>query len=94
MKSIFYITAYLAALASADVQAFTDSQCMANRELITTKKGRCYDTSGKKSALGCSLQHNLRVYAETGCTGTYNTRAPQKCVNLGDTEIQSIKCLN
>lgn len=87
-------TAALATFAAADVQTFTDTQCMANYALVTTKAGTCYDLAdGKYSALGCSVGHNLRVYTDTGCGGTYNEKAPQKCNNLGGKQVKSIKCI-
>lgn len=95
MKNVFVLaTAALASIVAADVQLFTDTQCMANRALITTKAGTCYEIpSGKFSALGCSVGHNLRVYSQSGCDGTYQERAPQKCDNLGGVQIVSIKCI-
>lgn len=89
--------AAMAATASADVQLFTDTQCMASRYLYSTKAGQCYNINQVgntyESAKGCSNTHNLRVYTDINCGGTYQEKAPQKCANLGGTQIKSIMCV-
>lgn len=86
--------AAMASTALADVQLFTDTQCMSNDYLLDTHAGTCYEVpGGKLSALGCSVGHNLRVYAGSGCGGNYADKSPQHCVNLGGQNILSLKCL-
>nr|POF02230.1 hypothetical protein CFP56_65495 [Quercus suber] len=53
-------TTGLACLVTADVQLFTDTQCMSNDFLYSTDAGNCYtlDTLAMDyfSALGCSVE--------------------------------------
>lgn len=88
------IASVMASLAVADVRIFTDTQCMANEKLIDTTAGNCYNIQGGiYSARGCSVGHNLRVYTGSGCSGTYQEKAPQKCANLDGSAVGSIRCV-
>jgi hypothetical protein len=96
MKNLMLVTtAALISVSAADVQIFSDTACRNDYTLVTTKHGKCYtiDNLSPSSAKGCSFSHDLRVYTEPGCAGTYGTKSPQKCINLGGSKIQSIKCL-
>jgi len=89
------LTAVLASLAVADVQIFTDNQCSANKLTVKTSAGNCYNIGeGWHSALGCSLTHNLRVFANADCdeSGGTQEKAPQKCAALDGNVVRSIKC--
>jgi len=85
----------LSSLAVADVQIFTDTSCNANKLTVKTSAGNCYNIgTGWHGTLGCSVGHNMRVFANRDCDESGGTaeRAPQKCTTLDGTQIQSIKC--
>lgn len=87
--------AALASTALADVSVFTDTQCMANKDTVSTAPGNCYNVaSSKESALGCASGYTLRVYTGSGCSGSYANKPSQQCVNLGGQNILSVKCLS
>ena len=98
MKSfIIFATAAFASLTTADVQTFSDTQCSANRQLVQTVAGRCYNAGGdRRSMLGCSVSHNLKIFTKGNCdeSGPSQVVAPQHCVNAGGFVIGSFKCLN
>nr|POF02231.1 hypothetical protein CFP56_65496 [Quercus suber] len=83
-------TTGLACLVTADVQLFTDTQCMSNDFLYSTDAGNCYtlDTLAMDyfSALGCSVDHNLRVYAGADCGGAY-TEVKKLCPSCVKTSM-------
>lgn len=91
MKNIITLVALsLFTLSTADVHQYTDTQCTEGSTLVSTTAGTCisYLGGGWESAKGCSLTHDLRVYAEPNCdeTGIYNTIGPHNCINLGMTD--------
>jgi hypothetical protein len=100
MKAFAILTIPLfASLGLADVQQFTDSNCYVDRNVVDSKAGNCYEVGNSSlgfpilSIKGCSVSHDLRIYAESGCRGASNTKPPQKCASFGGNTIRSFKCL-
>jgi hypothetical protein len=94
---VLLVSIALAPFAVADVRTYPETTCHSGAVLKGTKHGNCYNLEpGVRSAAGCSVGHNLRVYTYPNCdkSGFSNTVKPQKCVNMGGDDIRSIECLS